>query len=502
MFRKLLWRPEVAFFLLCFAAVSARFRDRAFNDPGALWHVKVGERILSDGFMDTDPFTFTFADRTWIPQQWGGEVAMAAAHAVGGFDGLLLGFSAFVATLFTWLFARAVRDGMHPLLAGVVIGGAAVVSAFHFYARPHMATIAGMAITMAVIADYSRGRAGPWHLFALIPLFAVWTNVHGGVLGGTLTLGLAVGIWLCRPGEGESRTKLFLLAVVAACALTPFVNPFGMEMIRTWRKIVGSPAMAELVSEHQPLSLEHTAGQVVVGFAAFYAFVLAGVNPRNWRLVWLLPAVWFLLTLKGIRQGPLFAVTAAVVIADAWSSTRWYALVKKHGDTLATEPSESPRGWGWLAMPAALLLVGLGIQANGANAPFVGRGWATLDKRAWPVELTEPLQKYAASVPAGTRIFNDANFGGFVLYHAPTLKIFMDDRFELYGDAWIRDYVDVVYTHPERFDDWAKEYGFEVALLAVEPEPTALEKYLSASRTWEEVARCDRGVMFRKSASR
>jgi len=574
MFRRLLWRPEAAFFLLCFAAVSARFRDRAFNDPGAMWHVKVGELILSDGFMRTDPFTFTFTGKTWIPQQWGGEVAMAAAHAIGGFDGVLLGFSVFVAGLFTWLFARAVRDGMHPLLAGIVIGGAAVVSAFHFYARPHMATLAGMAITMAVIMDYQRGRAGPWSLWALIPLFAVWTNIHGGVLGGTVTLGMAVCIWLCPPlpwgrgvrGEGESshlpslrggrreaaggeispdktplpvaaqptspqrgevfqtptvpgchattsfpltpnpsppgergtRDRLFLLAVLTACVLTPFVNPFGMEMIRTWRKIVGSPAMAELVSEHQPLSIHHTAGQVVVGFAAFYAFILFGVNPRNWKLVWLLPAVWFLLTLKGIRQGPLFAVTAAVVIADAWASTKWYALIKKHGDTLATEPSETPRGWGWLALPAVLLAVGWGMQANGANAPFVGRGWATLNRYAWPVELTDELQRYAASVPAGTPIYNDANLGGFVLYHAPTLKIFMDDRFELYGDRWIRDYVDVVYEHPERFDEWAKEYGFVMALLVAEPEPTPLELYLLKSQSWVEVARCERGVLFRK----
>jgi hypothetical protein len=271
-----------------------------------------------------------------------------------------------------------------------------------------------------------------------------------------------------------------------------------MEMIRTWKKIVGSPAMAELVSEHQPLSIHHTAGQVVVGFAVFYAFVLLGVPLRQWRAVWLLPAVWFVLTLKGIRQGPLFAVTAAVVIADAWQFTKWYTLIKKHGDTLATEPSETPRGWSWLAMPAALLLVGFGMMTNGANAPFVGRGWARLDKQAWPVELKEPMQRYAASVPPGTRVFNDANLGGFVLYHAPSLKIFMDDRFELYGDRWIRDYVEVVYDHPERFDAWAKEYGFELAILAVEMEPTALEKYLSESNEWKEVARCERGVMFRK----
>ena len=195
------WMPVILTPLVCWLGLTARFQSRAFDDPGALWHVKVGELILADGFMHTDPFTYTFAGRTWIPQQWGGEVAMALAHRVGGFDTLLLGFAAGVAGLFAWVFSRMVRGGMHPVLAGVVTGGAVVVSAFHFYARPHMFTIFGMAVTMAAIVDYERGRASAWRLWWLIPFNVLWTNIHGGVLGGVLTLGLAEPVF-----RGQSST--------------------------------------------------------------------------------------------------------------------------------------------------------------------------------------------------------------------------------------------------------------------------------------------------------
>jgi hypothetical protein len=121
-----------------------------------------------------------------------------------------------------------------------------------------------------------------------------------------------------------------------------------------------------------------------------------------------------------------------------------------------------------------------------------------LGKVSQPVELIEPLQDYASRVPPGTPIFNDANLGGFVVYHAPTLKIFMDDRFELYGDAWLREYVDVVTKHPERFPEWSNRYDFDYALLAVEPERVKLEAWLSVSPDWVEVKRCDRGVLFRR----
>ena len=518
-------RPEAGFFLLAFLGLMLGFQSRAFNDPGALWHVRVGELVLDHGFMRTDPFTYTFSGHTWIPQQWGGEVLMALAHRAAGLDAMLLGFSAATAGLFTWLFSRMVRNGMHPLLAGVLAAGALVVAAFHFYARPHMFTLLGMGVTMAAVVDYESGRGGLWRLWWLIPFNVLWTNVHGGVLGGVLTLGLAVGGWgvmfLLRrdhrerasgsapEGRGEHRrfswrTLLILLALVVACGLTPFVNPFGLEMLRTWQKIVGSDAMKELVSEHQPLSLGHTAGRVVVGFAAVYLFALFGTLPRRPRVSWLLPLVWFVLSLKGIRQGPLFVVVGAVCLADLWPRTVWHRLLLKHGDSLARPPSESGRGWGWLLPAGAVAGVVLALQVLNVPAPVVGRGWAKLDPATVPVELAEPLRAELAANPEG-RLFNDANLGGFAIYHAPPgRRVFMDDRFELYGDPWIREYVRVVYHAPEGFDAWADGYGFDHALIAVLPnaDRIPLEKYLSESPRWAEVARCESGVLLRRVASK
>jgi len=501
--RRLL-RPETFFFLLCWVGLMAKFRERAFNDPGAFWHVKVGERILHDGFMHTDPFTYTFAGQTWIPQQWGGEVLMALAHMAGGLDTLLLGMVTLLAGLFTWLFSRLVGGGMHPVLAAVVCGFALFAGAYHFYARPHMATLALMAVTMAWIVDFESGRRSAWRLFALIPLFIIWTNLHGGVLGGTLTLGLAVAGWgilfLIKRGYTPIKTwrKAFLLVgIVMACTLTPFINPFGMEMLRTWQRIVGSNAMKEFVSEHQPLSIANTSGQVTVAFGAFYLIMLAGVLPRLPRVSWLIPLVWLVLTFQGIRQGPLFSVVAVVVLADFWPQTMWYRLLKKYGDSLANEPSYD-RGRRWLPIPIGLVLVVFVLQLLGVHASMFGRGWARLDAKHQPVELTNELRLYAASEPNGTRIFNDANCGGFIVYHAPSLKIFMDDRFELYGDAWLRDYVKIVYSEPERIEEWADRYGFDRAIVQVEPERLPLEKYLSESPRWEVVVRGNRGAMFRR----
>jgi hypothetical protein len=523
---KALFPPEVLFFLVVWLGLTARFQRRAFQDPGALWHIRVGDLILDRGFMTTDPFTYTFTGQTWIPQQWGGEVLMSLAHRFGGFDTVLHLYTAMMAFTFTWVFSRMVRNGLHPVLASVLVLGAVVITAFHFYARPHIVTIVGMVVTMTALLDYERGRASLWRLWWLIPFNIVWTNIHGGVLGGVLTMGLAVVGWIgwsflhrrstlrvesAHEHDSESRatlarqeprppktwrTAIVLCGLVAACGLTPFVNPFGMEMLNTWRKIVSSNAMKELVSEHQPLSLQTTCGQAVVGYVVFYLFALLGTLPKWPRVTWLLPLVWFVLSLKGIRQGPLFTAIAVVAIADIWPHTVWHRLLKKYGDSLARETEPTRRPWTWAWVCGVLVGAALILQAAKVPVPVVGHGWARLDSSAIPTELTDAINNH----PSTGAIFNDANLGGYMIYHAPGRSIFMDDRFELYGDDWMRAYADVVYDHPEKFADWTKQYGFELAVVSIYPgeHRLPLEKWLRESPEWKVSKECDAAVLFER----
>src|SRR5439155_27074171 len=93
------------------------------------------------------------------------------------------------------IFRRATQAGMGPLLAALIVGGALFVGAFHYFVRPHMFTIALLGWTMMCVVDFERGRCGLARLAWLIPLYVVWTNLHGGVLAGTMTLGLAGAGW-------------------------------------------------------------------------------------------------------------------------------------------------------------------------------------------------------------------------------------------------------------------------------------------------------------------
>src|SRR5207248_4315121 len=176
------------------------------------------------------------------------------------------------------------------------------------------------------------------------------------------------------------------------------------ELIRTWERIVGSKVLHDVISEHLPLDPASPIGQAVICLGVFYVFMLAGLlvrgggtdpndNPTSptpaLRVSWLIPLVWLVLSFKGIRHGPLFAISAAVAMVDFWPHTRWYWLLRKHGDgSLAREPIESPTiatgGLGWAVIPAAAVLGALWLQANQVPVPVVGSGWARLNPECIP----------------------------------------------------------------------------------------------------------------------
>ena len=501
------WRAETGMFLGLWLGLIIIGRSQLFRDPGTLWHVVVGQRILSAGqFPSTDAFSFTYAGRPWIARQWLAECAMALVHQVSQLDGLLLATATLLAGLYTWAAHRLIRAGIHWLLALLFVALALGASTFHFHPRPHLATLVLLGWTFALLCDFEAGRIPLARLFWLVPLFLVWTNAHDGVLGGLATLGLTVAGWglaqvLGAAGPIAGKRQLFSLTVlVVLCGLTIVVNPYGLEAPRAWLALVGSPVLPRLIDEHRPL-LANPAGPMILPMAVVYIAVLLGVLPRRPRVTWLIPLVWLGLAFARIRHGPLFAITALVALADLFPQSCWAAWLVRAGSDLyrppAPEPApRRPRLDLWPALiPVGVVLTAVVLQLAGVRVPVLGRGWATLDRRYWPVDLLPELRAYERDRPEGTPIFNEMLFGGFLIYHTPGLRVFIDDRCELYGDDGLLAYADALKRDPAQVDRWARDYGFELALTAT---GSAFDRYLRRASGWAPVRETEVASLYRR----
>jgi hypothetical protein len=78
------------------------------------------------------------------------------------------------------------------------------------------------------------------------------------------------------------------------------------------------------------------------------------------------------------------------------------------------------------------------------------------------------------------QMFNDYNWGGYLIYKLPDLPVFVDGRTDLYGDQVLIDYLQVVYCK----EDWMEildSYGLDLAVIRAD----SCLKNLALAEGWE-----------------
>jgi hypothetical protein len=279
-----------------------------------------------------------------------------------------------------------------------------------------------------------------------------------------------------------------VLGIAAACALTALVNPYGTDLVRTWHVIMGAPELKEIIREHSPLDPTQLYAWPVIALAAVYGFLLVGVPLRQWRVSWLLPLVWLVLAFDRVRHAPLFAVATLAAVAAVWPHTRWAAWLRQHRPDLYQPPAEdarTPLGAN-LWLPAVAVLTAFALQVARVEVPVIGSGWARHDPQYWPVELLDVLKEHEPHSATGNHLFNDYIDGGFVIYHAPGYKVFVDDRCEVFGGPWLLDFVRANSEGTAAaVSKWEAEYGrFDFALTRT---GTGFDDFFAHSAEWRLV---------------
>jgi hypothetical protein len=162
-------------------------------------------------------------------------------------------------------------------------------------------------------------------------------------------------------------------------------------------------------------------------------------------------------------------------------------------------PSEEPSPrWNWrpALLPVTLLCVAFGLQAVRASVPVLGHGWARHDPELWPVELLPELRRQAEAKP-GAPIFNEYEFGGFLIYHTPQLRVYVDDRCEVYGDQWLYEYVRAEDDPEPYLEACQRRYGrFDLALTHT---GSGYDRYFDQSAEWTVLGRTASATLYRRA---
>ncbi|WP_243337460.1 hypothetical protein [Anaeromyxobacter soli] len=483
-------------FALTFAAVTLAGGGRLLQDPGTLWHTLAGERIFAHGFPREDWLSFTFGGRPWIAHQWLGECLMAALHRLGGLDALVVATAGGIALLLAALFARLVASGVSALWALLVVALTVVASAHHFHVRPHMLSMFAFAWLYARLADVDAGRRGLGSLWPVPIVFLAWVNAHGAVVGGLATLALFALAWLGTWAAGarspirSRREAVGVCALAVASVATIPVTPYGLDTARAWFAILASPGLPRFIVEHA--SLARTGSWQVLALVALYAAALAGASRTTLRASTLVPLAWLVLAFDRIRHAPFFAIAAAIALAELLPNARWVEALARRGFRVRSAPRAPPGtrlAFGSVgAIAAAVAAVAITGTAAG-RSPVLAR----LDPGRWPVELVPALVEAEREAPAGAPILNDMPFGAFIAYEAPGLRVFVDDRWELYGDEFMLGYVR---ADAAWLDEWVARSGVSLALVQ---NGSRLQGYLERDGRWTATATSAAGALYRRT---
>jgi len=489
-------------FLCLWLTLHSFCRTSFLNDPGSFSHTMYGETMLQQGsLIRTDQFTCSRYGQPWIAQQWLGEVIMALLGRIGGFDALLLAATLLVSLLFTGIWIRIYNSGMHFLLTVLLLFLAISSSSMQFLVRPLLFTMAALAWLFSLLIDLEAGRRPVFHLCFSIPVFWIWANTHGGYLGGIGTLGLCVSGWTGLRLAGypsplkSTKDVLFAWTMVVLAIAMSILGPYGIELPRTWAKIVESPLLKEIIIEHRPL-YHHPLSILPMLLMALYSFFLVRFSNRPIRLSWLIPLVWFVLAWERLRHVPLFGITAALGFADMYqNSTRLDALAVSKPLYARTDGRPSPRLP--IRTALAIFVIGLWLQASGSSLPFLGAGWAKPDHSRWPMELIPTMREFAARKGSGKSVFTEFNLGSWAVGIDARLRVTMDDRCELFGDALLREHHESE-KNTCLIASWVRTYAPAAALTR---PGSPFDAWFQTTPGWKVIASAPAGIWYETTGS-
>jgi len=93
-------------------------------------------------------------------------------------------------------------------------------------------------------------------------------------------------------------------------------------------------------------------------------------------------------------------------------------------------------------------------------------------------------------------VFAPDSWGGYLIYRLyPQNKVFVDDRHDLYGEQFLKDYLKTLRLTPE----WADFLNQRRVKWVLVPAESALANMLSLTQEWRVVYRDGASVLFERS---
>ncbi len=380
-----------------------------------------GRFVAQHGVATHDPFATISQGGTWLNQQWLSELAFFRVSQVLGPTGLTVLYAVLITAPLALLLWICRRKGWRMLVAVAAFYFPGVLAVIHPRAAGFTVLIFTLLVALLILLWHERGGARTgrrhawWAPLAILVLFALWANLHGGFIAGLLllglaTVGLAIDNWRGIPGAVPlSRVAVLGLLVVLAAVTVTVATPLGAAI---WDYLLSFQNQAiSLASTEWESAFSSPLAVVYLSLATCFAAWMWVRSPRPRRVTTLLVTAGFLV-FAGYSVRNIVFIGPVLALQVAW-----------------TAPNRGPTP---IRGPVALF---------GAAAAAATLVWAVfLGPARDDPTLSFPVADYAiAHPPEHGRIVTYAGVGSYINWRSPDTPVVLNGWLEQYTPQELQD---------------------------------------------------------------
>ncbi len=500
-------------FVMLLATLTIVGSQRMLGDGDPGFHIKTGEYILNhQSLPSADPFSFTMAGKEWFAWEWLSDVLFAWIHGMFGLNGVVVFCNLIIAATFCFLFKILLSKQVNILIALSLVLVTLGASFLHWLARPHIVSWLFTLISYWMLDEYQLRRKK--YIYFLPLMMLVWVNLHGGfMIGLILTSIYLLGNFLTfLTTTDKTRSKDCLgislsLAFIGLFSLfASFINPYGLKLIpHIVDTYVSKSLFVDNVNEFMSPNF-HDNTVKLYELCVILLIIVLSFSRRGFNFIQIgLIIFWFHMSLFSSRNIPLFLIVITPIIGEhlndilnqlrkrmdikEWvrKTIEGFFLISRRLHNL--EPGTNSPIYFVIPVIAMVLLC--------LNGGHIGNRIilsAQFDSKRFPVDAASFIE--TNQIPG--KMFNEYTWGGYLIYRLyPSQKVFIDGRADMYGEPFVKDYLEVIRAGT----NWSSVLEKNDINWAILPTSSPIAAVLCVDDRWRHIYRDDTATIFIRNSS-